>query len=255
MRFDIITAFPNAFSYLQESIPKRAQEKGKVEINIIDLRDFGIGRWHKIDDRPFGGGAGMVLQVEPIYRALKSLGVYPRENSKVEISSSKKIGGGKGRMINDKKNTNDLSRTKVYLMSARGKTWHQKYAESSVRDLDRIVLICGHYEGVDQRVVDELIDEEISIGNFILSGGELASMIIVDSITRLIDDVVGRKESIERETAFNEDSKAIEYPHYSRPETFVTDEGESWGVPDILLSGNHKNIEKWKDENTVRKEL
>lgn len=253
MRFDIITAFPDAFSYLQESIPKRAQEKGKVEINIVDLRDFGIGRWRKIDDRPFGGGAGMLLQVEPIYRALKSLGVYPKGNSKFEITSSKKK-NEKGQMINEQ-NISDMSRTKVYLMSARGTTWHQKHAESSVQNLDRIVLICGHYEGVDQRVIDELIDDEISIGNFILSGGELASMIIVDSITRLIGDVVGKKESIERETSFGEDFKDVEYPHYSRPETFITDEGESWKVPDILLSGNHKNIEDWKDENTVRKKL
>lgn len=242
MRFDIITAFPNAFSYLQESIPKRAQEKGKVEINIVDLRQFGIGKWRKLDDRPFGGGAGMVLQVEPIYKALKSLGVE-------KTTTSSKLKTQNSEQSNSQQ---PAARSRIYLMSARGKTWHQKHAEQSIQELDRIVLICGHYEGVDQRVVDHLIDEEISIGNFILSGGELASMVIVDSITRLIDDVVGKKESIERETSFGEEYKEIEYPHYTRPEIFTTDEGEKWSVPDILRSGNHADIEDWKKENTKK---
>lgn len=223
MKFSIITAFPNSFAPLKESIVKRSQDKGLVEINIVDLRNFTDDSRKTIDDKPFGGGAGMLLQVEPVYRALKSIGVYPDRDE----------------------------RTRVLLTSARGFTWSQSQAEGFKDNFEHIVIICGHYEGVDHRVVEHLVDAEVSIGNFILSGGELASMIIVDSIVRLIPGVVGKEESVAIETEFTDEGKFIEYPHYSRPEVFKTDEGEEWGVPSVLLSGNHAEIEKWRKENTT----
>lgn len=224
MKFYIITAFPNSFSPLFESIVKRAQEKNLIELKIIDLKNFGLGKWKKIDDKPFGGGAGMLLQIEPIYNALKSIGYYPKKPQK----------------------------SKVILVSARGTNWNQNLAKKFKTDLKEVVIICGHYEGVDQRVIDNMVDEEISIGNYILSGGELASMVIVDSITRLIDGTLGNSESAETETQFNEDgTKVSEYPQYTRPEVFLTDEGEEWKTPEVLLSGNHTEIEKWKEKNTV----
>jgi tRNA (guanine37-N1)-methyltransferase len=222
MKISIITAFPKSFSFLTESIPKRAVEKGLAEINLIDLREFGIGKHKKIDDRPFGGEEGMVLMFEPIYRALKSIDVYPEKSEK----------------------------TKVILMSARGEYWTQRHAEKYLLEIEHLILICGHYEGVDQRVIDELVNEEISIGRFILSGGELASMVIVDSILRLIPGVVGNEVSVERETEFYDDKRILEFPHYTRPEVITTDEGKILDTPKVLLSGNHKEIEGWKRENS-----
>jgi len=221
MTIDIITIFPRAFSFLDESIPKRAQEKGTVEINIIDLKKYGLGKWNKVDDKPYGGGAGMLMMVEPIYNCLKDIGAYPKKSEK----------------------------ERIYIMSARGENWNQSKAEKSL-DLDRLVLICGHYEGADQRVVDNFVDEEVSIGNYILSGGELAAQVITDSIVRLIPGVVGNEGSIARETAFGNGEKRIEHPHYTKPEVFKTDDGEELIVPSVLLSGNHAEIEKWREEST-----
>lgn len=223
MEFQIITAFPDAFSYLSTSIVNRGREKGKIAVEIVDLRSHGVGKWRKIDDKPFGGGAGMLLQIEPIYRALKSVNALPE---------------GKD------------DETKVVLTSARGRTWTQDVAVEYKDNIERMVIICGHYEGVDGRVVEHLIDEEISIGNFILSGGELASMVMVDSITRLIDGVVGNSESIEEETEFTPDGKIAEHLHYTRPAEFSTDTGATWSVPDVLLSGHHGEIEEWKKKHS-----
>jgi len=220
MQFDILTLFPESFSYLNESILKRAQENSSIKINIHNLREWSLDKHKKVDDKPFSGGPGMLIQVEPVYRALKDLGVYP----------------------------NKLENTKILLMSAKGKIWDQnaarEYAESSI---DRVVLICGHYEGFDNRVVEYLIDEEISVGKYVLSGGELPAMIVVDSISRLLPGVLGSFESIKSETFSDKELASKEYPQYTRPEVFKTDEGEEWGVPKILLSGNHQEIEKWKE--------
>lgn len=219
MRFDILTTFPNAFSYLNESILKRAKEKNLIEIHAHDLRKWAIDKHKTTDDAPFGGGAGMVMKVEPIYRALKELGVYPARDAG----------------------------TKVVLTSASGQKWDQKAANEFATNIKRLVIICGHYEGIDQRVADNMVDYEISIGEYVLSGGELASMVIVDSISRLIEGVVGNPESIieESHTLFSK-----EYPHYTRPALFTTDEGEEWTVPDTLLSGDHKRISDWRKENS-----
>lgn len=221
MKISIITAFPNSFAPLKESIVKRAGEKNLLELNILNLRDFASDERKTIDDRPFGGGAGMLLQIEPIYKALKSLNIYPTRDEK----------------------------TKVVLMSVKGKTWNQSMASDHSK-LGHLVIICGHYEGVDNRVVENLIDSEISIGNFILSGGELAAMVVTDSIVRLIDGVLGNNESAVTETSFFNGGKRSEHPQYTRPEVFKTEEGEEWSVPKVLLSGNHGEIEKWKEENS-----
>ncbi|MDQ6986119.1 MAG: tRNA (guanosine(37)-N1)-methyltransferase TrmD [Candidatus Dojkabacteria bacterium] len=225
MKIDIITAFPGVFAYFKESIPKIAEEKGLVKINIVDIRDFSSDTRRSIDDKPFGGGQGMLLMIEPIYKALKSI-VPERFSSK---DSNKK--------------------TKILMTSARGRSWRQSDAESYKDKIEHLIIICGHYEGVDQRVIDNFVDEEISIGNYVLSGGELPAMVISDSILRLIPGVVGTNESVIDETSFNKDSKLIEYPQYTRPATFTTDEGLDLKVPDILLSGHHANIEKWKASN------
>lgn len=219
MQFDILTTFPNSFSYFNESIVKRAQNKELIKINIHDLRKWATDKHKTTDDRPFGGNPGMLMKIEPIYKALKDLGVYPNRDSK----------------------------TKIILTSAKGKTWNQSMAADYSKNIERVVIICGHYEGVDHRVEEFLIDEEISIGNYVLSGGEIPSMIMVDSITRLISGVIGNENSLLEESHTNiQTGEEIEYPQYTRPAEFVTDEGETWYTPEILLSGNHKEIEKWK---------
>lgn len=217
MQFDIITLFPEAFSYLEESIIKRAKAKDLIKINIHNLRDWSNDKHHTVDDKPFGGNPGMLIKLEVVYNALKALGVYPNKDPK----------------------------TKVILTSAKGTPWNQNLAESYKTDIERVVILCGHYEGFDHRIVENLIDEEISVGNYVLSGGELPSMIILDSIVRLLPGVLGSEESLTDESTIDNP----EYPQYTRPATFTTQEGEEWSVPDVLLSGNHAEIEKWKKEN------
>lgn len=220
MRFDILTTFPGSFSAIQESILKKASEKGLVEINIHNLRDYTLDKHKTTDDSPFGGGAGMLMKVEPIYRALKAIGVYPRKDNK----------------------------TKIILTSAKGTTWNQSLAKEWSTNLDRVLIICGHYEGVDHRVVEHLVDMEVSIGNYVLSGGEIPAMILVDSISRLLKGVLGNEESIVNES--HSDNFELEYPQYTRPSTFNTEEGEQWNIPSILLSGDHKKIADWQKENS-----
>lgn len=220
MRFDILTTFPNSFSALQESIVKRAAQKGVVELYIHNLRDYALDKHKTTDDSPFGGGAGMLMKVEPIYRALKALGVYPKIDSN----------------------------TRVVLTSAKGSEWSQSMAAEWSSSLKRIVIICGHYEGVDHRVAEKLVDLEVSIGSYVLSGGEIPAMVLVDSIVRLVDGAVGNKESLVNESHSSKFN--LEYPQYTRPALFNTDEGEFWSVPEILLSGDHKKIIDWQKNNS-----
>lgn len=226
MKISIISAFPNAFSFLNESINKRAVEKGALELNVVNLLDFGVGKWKKIDDKPFGGGAGMVIGIEPVYNSLKSIGIEPLKDKRSKIK--------------------DL-RQKIVMTSAQGMTWNQSAAEKYSKEIDELVIICGHYEGIDNRVSDYIVDERISVGNYILSGGELPAMIITDSIVRLLPGVLGNEESIKDETQFFEDHKLAEYPVYTRPEVFSAD-GVDLSVPEILLSGNHGAVDKWREE-------
>jgi len=214
MKFDIITIFPKIFdSYFNESIIKRAQQKKLVKINIHNLRKYTTDLHKTIDDRPYGGGFGMVLMVEPIYKAIKKI-----------------------------KNIN--KKTKVILMSPKGKKFNQKMAMRFSK-LDQLIIISGRYEGVDERVAKHIADEEVSIGEYILTGGEIPAMVIVDSVTRLIPGVIKKGSLIEE--SFSSFSK--EYPQYTRPEKIKIDNKER-RVPKVLLSGNHKKIKEWKQKLT-----
>ena len=239
MKFDIITIFPNIFdSYLKESILGRSQKQGLIEIKTHNLRDYATDKHHSTDDSPYGGGLGMVMMVEPIYKALQSLPLLEGE-----------VGGG----VADKRQTalnggttpNPSSKrrgTCVILLSPRGERFTQKKAKDLTK-YSQLIFVCGRYEGVDERVA-EFVDETISIGDYVLNGGELGSMVIVEAVSRLLPGVLGKDES-SAEESFSDDN-STEYPHYTRPEVFTTDDGKELKVPEILLSGHHAEIKKWR---------
>lgn len=217
MQFDIITIFPNVFdSYFNESILKRAKSKHKIKINIHDIRKNATNKHKQVDDKPYGGGPGMVMMFEPIYKTLKS------------IKRKKK--------------------SKTILFSAKGKTLEQAIVKKYSK-LDQIIMICGHYEGIDERVM-EFVDEEISVGDYILTGGEIPAMLLTDSVARLIPGVLGKDESVEDES--HSEKGVLEYPQYTRPEKLKA-KGKSLTVPEILLSGNHKKIAEWREKNKKTK--
>jgi len=220
MRFDILTIFPEALEgYFNTSILKRAQQKSLIKIYSHNLRKWTNDRHQTVDDRPFSGGAGMIFKIEPIFKAVKEL--------------------------------KKLNKSRVILFSPRGKLFNQKKAKSLSR-YKQLILICPRYEGVDERVSRYIADETISVGNYILSGGEIPAMIVVDAVTRLLPDVI-KKESL-REESFTPDSNfLLEYPQYTRPAVFCPDiknKKKAWRVPKVLLSGNHKEIEAWKKKHT-----
>ena len=227
MKFHIITIFPDIFnSYFNESILKRAQTKGQIEIIIHDLRGYATDKHKTVDDTPYGGGAGMVMKVDVLYRAIQDI--------------KKKLPPYHPAVLPPK----------TILLSAKGKTWNQTLAKEYTK-LNDIILICGRYEGVDERILN-FVDEEISIGDYVLTGGEIPAMAIVDSITRLIPGVLGNPESLNEES-FSEKFKInLEYPQYTRPEVFIDDQGKEHKVPNMLLSGNHAEIEKWRNERTKK---
>jgi tRNA (guanine37-N1)-methyltransferase len=237
MKFDIITIFPEIFgSYFNESILKRAQKEKLIEIKIHNLRDYTSDKHKTVDDTPYGGGAGMILKVQPIYDCVEKIKSEIR-NPKSEINSKSQISNLKSRII---------------LFSAKGKKYTQKDAVR-LSKYDNLILICGRYEGVDERVAEHIADEEISIGDYVLTGGEIPAMILVDSVSRLIPGVLGNVESLAEES-FNEkwqmkNGKCVaEYPQYTKPEEFSAQGGQaSWKVPEILLSGNHQKISKWRE--------
>ncbi len=233
MIFDIITIFPKIFdSYLKESFIKKAQEKGLIKINIHDLRKWTTDRHKSVDDRPYGGGLGMVLKVEPIFGALKTLTKFKIQNSKFKITNKN---------------------SKIILFTPRGKRFDQKIAYQ-LSKLNQIIMICGRYEGVDERVAKYIADLELSIGDYDLMGGELPAMVVIEAVARLIPGVLGKpellKERITKEKGF------IEYPQYTRPEVFSPKKGVYWKVPKVLLSGYHKKIEEWrrKKQKVIGKE-
>jgi len=220
MLIDIITIFPEVFKpYINESILKIAQEKGKLKVRLHNLRDYTLDKHRKVDDRPFGGGPGMVMTAEPIFRAVEEI------SQKVKIKSQKY-----------------KSKSKIILLSPQGKTLNQELARR-LSKLKHLILICGRYEGVDERVRRSLADEEISIGDYVLTGGELPAMVLVDALTRLIPGVLGHKDSI-RDESFS--ANLLEYPQYSRPADF-----RGMKVPEVLLSGNHKKIEEWRKKKAL----
>ena len=209
MQFDVLTLFPEMFEILNESIIGRAKEKELININLINIRDFSKNKHKKVDDTPYGGGAGMVMQPDVVYDAYKSI---------------------------------DDEKAKVIYMSPKGKKLDQKKVEELSKQ-EHLILLCGHYEGIDQRVLDKIVDEEISIGDYVLTGGELPAMVLIDSVSRYIEGVL--KDDSTKEESFSEG--LLEYPQYTRPEIF-----EGVQVPEVLLSGHHKNIDKWRREQSLK---
>jgi tRNA (guanine37-N1)-methyltransferase len=246
MKADIVTIFPDFFrGPLEYGITRRAQEMGLAEIKVHDLREFTRDRHRTVDDRPFGGGEGMVLKPEPLFECLESIGIAPREER-----LARKV------------------KQSVILLSAQGQRFTQKVA-AELALLDRIVLVCGRYEGVDERVADFLADQEFSIGDYVLSGGELGAAVIVEAVMRLLPGAVGNERSTQQES-FTVDSKAVDskakgsdgadstcgsnglldYPHYTRPAEF-----RGIKVPEELMSGNHEEVRKWRRQRALEKTL
>ena len=209
MRFDVLTLFPELFEPIKQSIIGKAKEKQLIDINLINIRDFSKDKHKKVDDTPYGGGAGMVMRADVVYDAYQSI---KDENAKV-----------------------------IYL-SPQGKVLNQQKVEQLSKE-EHLILLCGHYEGIDQRVIDKIVDEEISIGDYVLTGGEIPAMVLIDSVSRYVDGVLS--EDSTSEESFSQG--ILEYPQYTRPETF-----EDEKVPEILLSGHHQNINKWRREQALK---
>lgn len=219
MRFDILSIFPNIFdSYLNESIIKRARQNKLVDLRVHDLRIFTTDKHRTTDDRPYGGGPGMVMKVEPLYRALNKLGCLPPRKT---------------------------SSHRVILLTPQGRTFTQREA-LRLKKYQRITLICGRYEGFDERI-RKYVDEQISIGDYVLTGGELAALVIIDAVARQLSGVLGDADSAHDES-FSHNLNTVEYPHYTRPETF-----NNRRVPAVLLSGNHARITAWRKKHLRKK--
>ena len=234
MNISIITLFPQMISsYFDESIVKRAQDKKLVEIEIINLRDFAIDDYGTVDDRPYGGGAGMIIRIDVIYKALESvISSEARNPAKRKLRSLRSLDSSSS-------STPQNDRRWVVLTSPKGKTFNQQLA-INYSQLDHLIIIAGHYEGVDERILD-YVDEEISLGDFILTGGEIVAAAIVDSVVRLLPGVLKKDEATKSESFNINGKKLLEYPQYTRPEIFNNKK-----VPEILLSGDHKKIEDWQ---------
>jgi tRNA (guanine37-N1)-methyltransferase len=214
MRIDIITLFPEICrAPLNESMMKRAQEKGIVDVHIHNLRDWTTDKHHVVDDAPFGGGQGMVMKPEPIFAAVDEL---------------------------------RHQKSKVILMSPAGRRFNQKTAAQLSQE-SHLIIVCGHYEGVDHRVIEHLIDMEISIGDYVLTNGAIAAVVLVDAIVRLVPGTLGHERSAE-DDSFSSEHSALEAPQYTRPAEF-----RGWKVPEVLLSGNHAEIAKWRKEEAIKR--
>jgi len=221
MRFDIMTLFPELVStVLGESIIGRAQKSGAIEVYAHNIRDYSKDKHRRVDDTPYGGGMGMLMSPVPIYDCFEAI---------------------------TSESVNPCKKRRVLFMSPGGKVFNQADAKRLADEYDNIVILCGHYEGVDQRIIDEIVDEEISIGDFVLTGGELPACIVSDAIARLCPGVLSDAECFEKES---HSSGLLEYPQYTRPYDF---HGRT--VPDVLLSGHHGNIEKWRQEEALKKTM
>ena len=208
MKFDVLTLFPEMFNALKQSIIGRAEENNLIHINVVNMREFSKDKHKKVDDTPYGGGAGMVIKPDIVY---------------------------------DSYNSVKEEKAKVIYLSPQGNILNQRKVEALSKE-EHLILLCGHYEGIDQRVLDEIVDEEISIGDYVLTGGEIPAMVLIDSVSRYIDGVLD-KESIKEESFTN---NLLEYPQYTRPENFLNKQ-----VPDVLLSGHHENIRKWRRKESL----
>lgn len=217
MKYDIITIFPEIFyAYVSKGILKSALQKGLIEVKVHNLRDYTKDRHRTVDDYPYGGGAGMVMKPDPFFTAIETL--YP-----------------------------ERTKRRVIMLSPAGKKFDQDMAMELSKENRRILFLCGRYEGIDERVRTALVDDEISIGDYILTGGELPALVIIDAVTRLIPGVLGDKRSAEAESF---SWGILDYPHYTRPPVF-----RNMAVPEILLSGNHKNIWRWRRKEALRRTL
>ena len=218
MVFDVVTIFPDFFKGpFDFGVVRRGREKGLIETRVHDLRDFASDHHHTVDDRPFGGGEGMVFKPEPIFKAVETV----REDD----------------------------RSEVVVLAAAGRRFNQAEA-LRLSKADQVILICGRYEGIDERVIEHLATAEISVGDFILSGGEIAAALVVDAVTRYVPGVVGKEESILRDS-FSDPAaltQLVEHPHYTRPAEF-----RGWKVPEVLISGDHEAVRKWRDEAALKK--
>lgn len=226
MRFDVLTLFPDMFSgVLSHSILKRAQEAGKLTVVLHDIRSFATDKHHTVDDTPYGGGAGMVLKVDVLATALEAVQAQP------EVAAI------------------EANRQRTVLLCPQGITFTQKLAEQAAEDYDQITLICGHYEGFDERI-RSLVDSEVSVGSYVLTGGEVPAMVLIDAITRLRPEVITEASPEEESFSIADENGEllIEYPHYTRPVEF---RGEK--VPDVLVSGNHKAIADWRLEQAKQR--
>ena len=212
MKIDILTLFPDMFASLNHSILGKARDKNIIDINVVDYRQYSGNKHNQVDDYPFGGGQGMVLKPEPIFNAVESL--------------------------------NKTDKTRVILLCPQGERFNQKKAEELSGE-EHLIFICGHYEGYDERIREYLVTDELSIGDFILTGGEFAAMTMVDSIARLVPDVLGKEES-HKDDSFS--TGLLEYPQYTRPKDY-----KGMPVPDVLTSGHHKNIEKYRMKESLRR--
>ncbi|MBQ9745771.1 MAG: tRNA (guanosine(37)-N1)-methyltransferase TrmD [Clostridia bacterium] len=220
MRFDIMTLFPELVSgVLCESIIGRAQKAGAIEVHAHNIRDYSKDKHRRVDDTPYGGGMGMLMSPVPIYDCYTAI-TAPEVNA--------------------------CERRRVIYMSPAGEVLSQAKARELAENYDNLVILCGHYEGVDQRLIDEIVDEEISIGNYVLTGGEIPACVLVDCVSRMIDGVLSSPECYEKESF--SDGETLEYPQYTRPV-----EWRGRRVPDILLSGHHANIDKWREEEAKRR--
>ncbi len=253
MKFTVLTLFPDIISqYASQTILGRAQKKKCISVQPVQIRDFAYDKHQTVDDTPYGGGAGMVMKPDPIFDALKSVDAIPFTKAD-GLTKIKKIFTGK---LAKKKRT--------ILLSPRGRQFSQRIAEEWCH-YDELVFICGRYEGVDQRVVDHMIDEEVSVGPYVLAGGELGALIIIEAVARLIPGVLGNPESLLEETHGSSDAKkgvlksdgimksthleeTGEYPQYTKPVDF-----KGWKVPDVLLSGDHKKVEQWRAQQSKKK--
>lgn len=218
MRFDIITIFPEFFlGPFEHGVIGRARSARHLEIQIHDLRHWTYDRHKTVDDRPFGGGEGMLLKPQPLFEAVEA--ILPLRSE----------------------------RSRVVLLSAQGRRLTQAGAREFAA-LERIVLICGRYEGIDERVAEHLVDDEISVGDFVLSGGELAAAMVIDAVGRLLPGVLGNEESVRNESFSGENASSLDFPQYTRPADF-----RGWRVPDVLLGGNHEEIRRWRQGASLRK--
>lgn len=256
MNFHVMTLFPDMINNaMAESITGRAIKAGRITVNAVNIRDFAGNKHNSVDDYPYGGGAGMVMQAAPVYRCYKAI---EKEISNGSVAKDKGCCGKKANVSEDLReickedvckadtgeDLTDKKKTRVIYLSPQGKTFNQEMAREFAKE-ENLIFLCGHYEGIDERALERIVTDYVSIGDYVLTGGELPAMVVIDTVSRLVPGVLHNSESAETESFEN---GLLEYPQYTRPEVF---EGKK--VPDVLLSGHHANVEKWRLEKSIER--